>query len=468
MRFRIPHTLVLLAAMVVVAWLLTFILPAGAYDRVPSEGGKLMVVPGTFKLIGPAPGEEPPGFLARLTSVFLVIPRGFSAAGHIIFFVFIIGGAFSVLRKTGAIDALLAWVLRTFGHKPALLIAAGMLAFAAGSSTLGMAEEYLPFVPVLLALAAGLALDPVVGVGIVCVGYSVGYGTAAINPFTVIIAQNVAGLEQTSGLWYRLVLTVPFFALGYFHVLRYARRIQKDSSLRLVLEDEDTVQLVKPEASVTSAQFTGTHILCLLATLITIGALVWGIAKYEWYLDEMGGLFLALALVLVLLARMGLDTAAKAFCEGAAELTTTALLIGFARSIELVLDDGKVIDTIIHSVAVPLEQAGPAIAACGMFLVQSLTNLFIPSGSGQALVTMPIMTPLADLVGVERQVAVLAYQFGDGFTNILVPTNAVLMGILAMARVPYDRWLRFILPFMLQVWILGSIALCVAVWIGYK
>jgi uncharacterized ion transporter superfamily protein YfcC len=181
----------------------------------------------------------------------------------------------------------------------------------------------------------------------------------------------------------------------------------------------------------------------------------------------MGALFLGLSLVLVLVTRMGLDEGARQFCAGAAELTTTALLIGFARTIQVVLDDGLVVDTIIHAVAQPLSSLGPTLASIGMLLFQSVCNLFIPSGSGQAYVTMPLMAPLADLVGIHRQIAVLAYQFGDGFTNILVPTNAVLVGILAMAGVPYDRWVRFVMPFMVKIWILGAAALAIAVWIGY-
>ena len=213
---------------------------------------------------------------------------------------------------------------------------------------------------------------------------------------------------------------------------------------------------------------TRVHKLVIAIIVGAIALLIWGLKAYHWYLVEMGALFLAVSLVIALAARMSADDAAIRFCEGAAELTTTALLIGFARAIQVVLDDGLVVDTIINSMALPLQNLGPELAAAGMFGVQSVFNFFIPSGSGQAYVTMPIMAPLGDLVGVTRQVSVLAYQFGDGFTNILVPTNAVLVGILAIARVPYDRWFRFIVPFMIKVWIVGSIALAIAVWIGFS
>ena len=212
---------------------------------------------------------------------------------------------------------------------------------------------------------------------------------------------------------------------------------------------------------------TGTHRLALLAVGIVLVILIYGLSMWHWYLVEMGALFFALAIVLAVIGRMSPDRTAIEFGIGAAELTTTALMIGVARGIQVVLDKGGVVDTIVHGISVPLQQLPGALSAVGMFFVQSLANFFIPSGSGQAYVTMPIMAPLADLVGVSRQVAVLAYQFGDGFTNILVPTNAVLVGILAMAAIPFDRWVRFILPFMVKIWIAGSIALAVAVLIGY-
>jgi uncharacterized ion transporter superfamily protein YfcC len=212
--------------------------------------------------------------------------------------------------------------------------------------------------------------------------------------------------------------------------------------------------------------FTGTHRLVLLTVAATLVVLVWGLTTQGWYLVEMSALLLALAVAIALVGRVAPDSAATQFGTGVAELAMTALLVGFARAIQVVLDDGGVIDTIVYGLSVPLQSLGPSLAAVGMMVVQSITNLFIPSGSGQAYVTMPIMAPLADVVGVPRQVAVLAFQFGDGFTNIIVPTNPVIIGILAVAGVPFDRWLRFVLPFMLKVWLAGALALVAAVWLG--
>jgi uncharacterized ion transporter superfamily protein YfcC len=453
--FRVPHTLILLSAMIVLAVVLTHVLPAGSFERVENEHGGLQVVAGSYR---PTPEVEPPSAL----SVFTAVPRGLVAAAEIIFFVFIIGGAFALLRATGAVDALLGTALRRLGHRPLWLVLGGVLVFMAGSSTIGMAEEYLPFVPVLVSLALALGYDAVVGVAIITIGYAIGYGVATINPFTVLIAQDVAGLQPASGLGYRLALTAVFVPIGVHHVWRYAARVRYDPDTGVTAGSAATA----PAAPDRDAVLTGVHRLVLALVAVALLVLVWGLTRQGWYLVEMSALFLALALGIALAGRLGADRAARTFGDGAAELTMTALLIGFARAIQVVLDDGGVIDTIVHGLSVPLQAVGPAAAAVGMFLVQSLTNLFIPSGSGQAYVTMPIMAPLADVVGVSRQVAVLAYQFGDGFTNILVPTNPVIIGILAMAGIPYDRWLRFVLPFMVKVWIAGSLALVAAVWIG--
>jgi uncharacterized ion transporter superfamily protein YfcC len=457
-RFKVPHTLVLLFAMVVAALLLSWVLEPGAFERVETDAG-VQVVPGTYQ---PTPDVERQSPLA----IFTAIPKGFNAAHQIIFFVFIIGGAFAVLRATGAIDAALGSLLRRMGGRPFLLVAGGVVLFAVGSATIGMAEEYLPFVPIMVVLALALGYDAVTAVGIMTVGYGIGYGVAVINPFTVLIAQDVAGLTPASGMGFRLALAAVLLPVGIHHVWSYARRVKADPSRSLVA-DVEPPDVAGDVAVAEQPPMTATHRWVLAAMTALLLLLVVGLSLWGWYLVEMGALFVAMAVVIAAIARMSPDRTAIEFGRGAAELTVTALMIGVARAIQVVLDEGGVVDTIVHGISLPLQALPGAASAVGMFFVQSVANLFIPSGSGQAFVTMPIMAPLADLVGVSRQVAVLAYQFGDGFTNVLVPTNAVLVGILAMAAIPYDRWLRFILPFMVKMWILGSIALAVAVWIGY-
>jgi uncharacterized ion transporter superfamily protein YfcC len=457
MKLKVPHTLVLLYGMIVLAYLLTLFLPAGAFETQVNDHGHEVVVPGTYTVLPEV--ESLP-----LWALFTVIPRGLASAQGIIFFVFIIGGALAVIRATGALDAALARVLQRFGSQPALLVLMGMLAFAVGSSTIGMAEEYIPLVAILITLCVGMKMDTVAAIGIMVVGYGIGYGTAVMNPFTVLVAQEVAGLTPVSGLAYRLLIFPAFFALGYWYVLRYARKVRLDPSASLVAD----IAEAQPPSPPQTGPITGQQKAVLLATLATLVVVVWGIKQYQWYFIELGGAFFALALFTGLVNRTAPDDMAKQFVAGAGELVNTALLIGFARAIEITLSDGQVLHTIVHGLSQPLVAVGGELSAVGMLFIQSILNFFVPSGSGQAYVTMPIMAPISDIVGVTRQVAVLAYQMGDGFMNMIVPTNAVLMGILGMCGIPYGRWFRFIWPLMLQLLVLGSIAMVVAVLIGYQ
>jgi len=457
MKLKVPHTLVLLYGMIILAYLLTLLLPAGAFETQINDHGHEVVVPGTYSVLPEV--ESLP-----LWALFTVIPRGLASAQGIIFFVFIIGGALAVIRATGALDAALARVLQRFGGQPALLVLMGMLAFAVGSSTIGMAEEYIPLVAILITLCVGMKMDTVAAIGIMVVGYGIGYGTAVMNPFTVLVAQEVAGLAPVSGLTYRLLIFPPFFALGFWYVLRYARKVRLDPSASLVADVAEAQPPPPPE----TGPITGRQKAVLLGTLATLIVVVWGIKQYQWYFIELGGAFFALALFTGLVNRTAPDAMAKQFVEGAGELVNTALLIGFARAIEITLSDGQVLHTIVHGLSQPLVAVGGELSAVGMLFIQSILNFFIPSGSGQAYVTMPIMAPISDIVGVSRQVAVLAYQMGDGLMNMIVPTNAVLMGILGMCGIPYGRWFRFIWPLMLQLLVLGSVAMVVAVLIGYQ
>ena len=464
--FKVPHTLVILFSMVVLAQLLTYVIPAGSFDRFETESGRMQVVPGSFHLTPDVPAVSP---FASLTA----IPKGFSGAHEIIFFVFIIGGLFAVLRATGSLDAGMASLLRSWGDRPFWLIAGCITVFALGAATVGFGEEYYPFVPVLVSLCLALGYDRLTAIGIIMVGYGAGYGPAFINPFTTLIAQDIAGLEPASGMWYRLICFVIFVSIGIHHVWSYAEKVKRDPSASLVADIEVPAGAAIPkiqDATVLSglAPLTNVQKRILLAIGAAMALLIYGMIVWKWGLFEMQALFAGLVLVIAMLARMSPDKTATEFSIGAGSLTSVALLIGVARAIQVVLDEGGVVDTMVYGISVPLHELPSTLSAVGMFFVQSVLNFFIPSGSGQAYVTMPIMAPLADIVGVTRQTAVLAFQFGDGFSNILIPTQYVLIGILAMAGIPYDRWLRFIWPFMVKVAIVGSLALVVAVLIGYE
>ncbi len=452
--FEFPHSLILIFAMIVMAQLAGYSLPTGQFER---EGRQ--VIPGTYTLVE----AEPLAWHSFLTK----IPEGLAEASDIIFFVFLIGGVLGVLRATGTVDAVICKALKHAGGSRIGVVGGMMGLFVLGSATIGMAEEYLPFMPVLITLCLALGMDAVVALGIVVIGYGMGYGAATLNPFTVAIAQNISGLQPSSGQWYRWILLVVFFLIGLQHLLSYARKIQADPSKSLVRDIDYSKGFELPENTPLTGPRTAVLVLFVLTVIIfAVGSSE--LTGWGWYLTELGALFLGLGIIAAVITRMAPNRLAAEFCSGASELTAAALLIGFARTIEVVLTEAQVIDTIVNSIAGLLDGAGASVAAVGMLAVQSICNFLIPSGSGQAYVTMPIMAPLADLVGVERQVAVLAYQFGDGFTNMIVPTNAVIMGLLAYARIPYQRWFKFIFPLLLKVYAAAAIALVVAVWIGYS
>jgi uncharacterized ion transporter superfamily protein YfcC len=522
MKFNLPHNLVLMFALMVVALVITWIVPSGSFETTLNEHGQPVVVPDSYTTVEVKEYLSP---LALLT----VVPRALADAQGIIFFVLIIGGAIAVIRRTGAIDAFLGRLLERFGDRPRMLLFMMLFFFAMGSATIGVAEEYIPFAIILVSLCVAMRLDAITAIGTLVAGYGIGYGVAFMNPFTLVVAQNVAGLPPLSGYEFRLAITLPFILVGFHHVWRYAKRVQKDPASSLmygveVLAEGDghtvgasasesggpgvasdtaevagnesvrrsstmeTANVVVGEAAgpagtisksdrsyvsaatplMTYPELDGRRKVVLGITSVALVGLIVGIAMAGWYLVELGALFLGLAIVIGLVSGLGINKAASVFAKGAAELTSTALLIGFARSVALLMEDGVVLHTVVQAAAAPLTLVGAELAAVGMLVIQSGLNFFIPSGSGQAFVAMPLMAPIGDLAGVTRQVSVLAFQFGDGLMNMIVPTNPVLMGILGLAGIPYTRWFRFIAPLVLKLLALGAVVLVIAVWIGYS
>lgn len=457
MKFKIPDTLVLLFVLMAAALILTWVLPSGEFATEENESGTEVVIPGSFEVF---PEKE---YLSPV-ALFTVVPRAFADAQGIIFFVLIIGGALAVVRKTGAIDAILGKIVNRFGTKPGPLLFITMFFFALASATLGMAEEYIPFAIILVALCLAMNLDSITAIGTMVVGYGIGYGVAVMNPFTLLVAQDIAGLSPTSGFWFRIALSVPLLAIGFHHVWSYAKMIQKEPKKSYVYGIQD----VGNQTVVEYPEMTFRRSLVLYATVSALIVLVYGIWMYGWYFIELGAVFLALTILVGILSGIGINQTAKTFTAGAAELTGTALLIGFARAIALIMEDGEILHTVVNELAAPLSIVGAEFAAIGMLFIQSMLNFFIPSGSGQALVTMPLMAPIGDLIGVSRQISVLAFQMGDGLMNMIVPTNPVLMGILGLASIPYDKWFKFIFPLLLKLLLICSLALALAVWIGYS
>ena len=455
--FKVPHTLILLLSMMLVAYIATWLVPQGFFDTVTLENGRQAVVAGTYSLSDTQIRLTPMDFL-------VAIPRALAAAQDVIFFVFIVGGVLAIARATGTIDALIGSLLDKFGHKPYLLIFMVIFTFAMASGAIGTAGEYIPFVLILVGLCKAMKLDAMTAVGMVVTGYGIGYGVSAFSPFTVMVAQRVADVPLYSGIELRLAIFLPFVLIGFHHVWKYAQMVQADPNASYVkgipcpLGDND--QQEYPALNIR-------HKLILFGLVATICVAVWGISTKGWYLYELGAVFICWGILTAIVGQLDADTAANKFIEGVQDLATTAILIGVARGIALIMEDGQILHTLVHGMSQPLSYLGAELAAVGMFIMQTFLNLFIPSGSGQAYVTMPLMAPVGDIIGVNRQIAVLAYQFGDGFSNMIIPTNAVLMGIIGMAGVPYHAWFRFCFPLILKLMAAASVVLVLAVVFDY-
>jgi uncharacterized ion transporter superfamily protein YfcC len=397
--------------------------------------------------------------------LFTAVPRAFADAQAIIFFLFIIGGVLAIIRKTGTIDALLGKLLENLGGKPALMIFLMVSVFAFTSNVMGASAEYIPFVLILAALCRTMKMDTMTAVGIIIAGYCIGYGAAAFNQYTVVVAQGIAEIETYSGMGVRLALLVPFILIGGHHVWSYANRVQKDSSFSLMADiDSET----KADVVTNYPALTAKHIIITVAFLTALGVAVWGIARQGWYLYELGAAFLIVGVFTAFVGSINPSLMAKEFVEGAKDLTETALLVGIARGIALIMEEGQILHSIVYAMSVPLGWVGPELAAVGMMLMQTIMNFFVSSGSGQAFLTMPLMVPLGDILGLSRQIAVQAFLYGDGFANMIVPTNPVLMGILGMAGVPYDRWFRFCLPLLLKLLAFAGFCMVGMVWFGFS
>lgn len=452
-------SLALIFSFIVVAQLLSYVIPHGSFERapVPDDPGRMIVVDGTYQaLAGDAAVTLPPWhFLMAITD-------GLESAQGIIFLIFLVGGVIAVLRRTGAIDAALHGAVERLGKTPWLLIGGCLLLFSIGSFTIGMGEEYVPLVPIIVTMSLAMRMDAIVAMGMVWVPYGIGWACAGINPFGVLIAQDIANVPLTSGWSLRLLMMFVFLIVAFHHIYRYAMRVQQDPSTSLVSHIDYSVGFQAPA----DLEMTGQRVVVLLIFVLGIAGFVYGVSEFHWYVPELNAIFLGIGLLAALVARLPAGETSRTFIEGAAAMTPAALLVGFARTIEVVMTDGQIIDSVVHGIAGVLEGLPAEAAAIGMLMVQTICNFFIPSGSGQAFVTMPIMSPLATLTDVPQQTAVLAYQFGDGFTNMIVPTSALVMGALALGKVPYAAWFRFVGPLLLKLFALAVVFLVLSMHVG--
>ena len=450
--FKVPHVYVILLTIVAICAVLTYFVPAGEYTRVEGPGGRMIVDPSSFKFVD----QTPVSLFGFLNSV----PKGMAQVAEIIFFIFIVGGSFAVVQATGAIEAGIGRVTKVMSGRERLIIPIVMIAFSAGGAVFGMAEETLPFIPIMVTLSIALGFDSITGTAMVLAGAGAGFSGAFMNPFTVGVAQGIAELPLFSGMTYRIVCYVLMVSLTIGFIYFYAGKVKKDPKKSVMYEFDKTREDVL-DLSVLR-EFTTKHKIVLAILVATIVLLVFGVIKYGWYIQEISALFLGMAIVAGLAGGLGFNGTAENLLAGMAALAGGALVVGFARAILVVLTDGHILDTTLYSIAAVVSQLPSIFAALGMYVFQCLLNFIVPSGSGQAAVSMPIMAPLADLVHVTRQTAVLAFQFGDGISNIFTPTQGYFMAGLALAKIPWNKWAKWIIPMILLQYLLGAILVTIA------
>lgn len=475
-RFRVPHVLVLLTTVILLCAAATYVVPSGRYERTTRlvEGReRTLLVPGTYERVPKAftlgaflLGEKvegkatPVGLYGFLTS----IPRGLEARADIIFFIFIVGGVFGILQRTGVIAASIRKLLGGMGGAGPLLTIVLMLVLAAGGSTLGMGEEFIPLIPVFLIVAQRLGYDRIYGMAMVEVGAATGFAAATLNPFTVGVAQSIAEVPLYSGLVFRVVFAAAAIAMSTTYLLRYGARVKRDPAASYLAGEEEVVV----DAAVETVEFGPRHGAILAACAVVFAVIVWGMQRMGWWMADMAGGFFLMGIVAAAVARLPVAEAARAFVKGMEEMVVAALVVGWAYGIAVVMQDGMILDTIVHAAAALLREVPRHVAVLGMLCYETCLNVFIPSGSGQAAVSMPLMAPLSDILGIHRQIAVFAFTCGDGFSNMVIPTSGILMAMLGLARIPYGRWLRFMMPLFLQLTLLSAVFLVVAVLIGYS
>ncbi len=425
---RIPGTYVIIAAIIVLCAVMTWVIPGGQY--VKADDGTV-----SYEAVDAVP---------QTWQVFTAIYHGFVRQAGIIVFILVVGGAFWLLNATGAVEAGIKRFISRIGKKDMIVLVALTVLFSLAGAVFGMSEETIPFVGIVVPLAVSMGYDAFMGMLVVYVASNVGFSSAFLNPFTVGIAQGMAELPLFSGMGYRIFCWRLLTLLLVIFVVIYARKTRKAQSMTATLD---------------AAPLTGRQAWVLVTLALTVAALVIGVTCFDWYLPEITGLFLAMGIVCGIIAGFPSGRMVEELMAGAKDILSAALVVGFASGIIVILQDGKIVDSILHSMQEGLDGSGKAGSLSAMYGIQAVINLIIPSATAKAAITIPIMAPFSDMVGVSRQATVLAFQFGDGFTNMITPTSGVLVAALAMARIHYADWVRWIWKMVLVLLVLGLLLL---------
>ncbi|WP_026348428.1 YfcC family protein [Eudoraea adriatica] len=441
---KFPNALVIMIGFILFAAILTYIIPQGEYQRVLNPAtNQLVVVNDSYQEID-APSVS-------LWDTFMSIPEGFINRADLIALILLIGGSFYVIERTGALKDGIEFLTMLLQGKEEIALIVVSLAFLAGGALSGLQEEIIAMTPVLLYLSSRLGYNSFVAVAISYGSAILGASFSPINPFAVVIAQKETGLEFLSGSGFRLVVMAIAFCIWMFMVIRYANKN------KVVSEEEHIFE--KKNLNTRSAIILG-----LVAIAFVI--LIIGILQYNWGFNEMSAEFFILALVVGLIGKLGVNGTSLAYIDGFKAMIFASMIVGLSSSISIILEQGMIIDSIIYGLFTPMQYLPKSMSAISMMISQSLLHFVVPSYSGQAVLTMPILAPLSDLIGISRQVCVLAYQYGAVMTDLIIPTNGGLMAVLAIAGISFDKWFKFALKLVLVILGISAIALVTGISLG--
>ncbi len=455
-KLEMPDTYVILFIVLLLAAAATYFVPAGSFEREVVDGVE-RVVPNTYSKAE----NDGTGFM----DLFLALQNGMVESGGIIFLVLFAGGAFEIVERSGAIKGgIMRAVAKTQGKEFWLIVIISVL-FALGGAVGAVANSVIPFVAIGLIIARALRLDAIIAVAITFGATFAGFNVGFLNPYTVGIAQTIAEVPIFSGMLLRVIVFVIIVGVTILYTWLYAKKILNDPTKSLV----GILDMQTNENSEEALQepFTTRHKLILSFVGLALLFFVFATIKFSWSINHMAAFFIVIGIGSGILAGMNYNKITLTFLEGCKNLVYGALIIGVARAILIVMENAHILDTFVYAIALPLENLPPILAAIGMFVANMALNFLVPSGSGQAMIAMPILTPLADMLGLTRQVAVQAFQFGDGLTNSIFPTSGTLMACLAVAGVPYIKWAKWMIPLFLIWVVISIIVLCIAVLINW-
>lgn len=459
-QMQMPHTYVLLISFMIIAAIASYIVPAGEFERVVIAD-RQVIDPSTFSYV-----ENKPQNLFDLLTAF---PKGFARSQHVSFFLFVVGGVYHVINQSDAINAGLNRVVKALKGKEMMVIPVLLFILGLAGATIGMSEETILFVAICVSLARAMGYDALVGLGIITLGSGLGFTAGFLNPFSVGVAQSIAELPLFSGIELRLVLFVVLWLTTSIFLMRYARSVKNNQSTSLIYEEEIAARQSDDYLDIGEVEVDFSWQQQLILATLALGFIIvaYGVIQLGWYITEISAVFIGVAITAGFIQGFSPSELADTFIDGAKDMMYAALIVGIAQSLIVVLEDAYLLDSLIYSLTNVISSLPSVFSALGMYIVQIIINFFISSGSGQAAVTMPIMVPLGDALNVSRQTTVLAYQLGNGFLDSAMPMSGILMANLAIAGIPYKKWLKFVMPLMIAWLVIGAVFVVAAHQMGY-